>query len=136
MGQTSQWGCSAGTVEAAELGRLPMAPGLKWGCGVPQWTTGPEGSPWAEMIPVMWVAGMGPFWQDRLRAATRAFLANTKSSCCQVGRTAVPSLLTPSATSTPGPSRSMLANTLSNSSCSDPSKPPITCCSLSKVSRG
>lgn len=38
------------------------------------------------------------------------------------------SLLTPS-------SSSMLARTLSNSSCSGPSKPPITCCWVSKANR-
>ena len=88
------------------------------------------------MIPHTWVAGMGPFWQDLLRSAPRAFLANTESSCCQVGRILVASPLIPCSSSGPGPSSSMLARTLSNSSCSDPSKPPITCCWLSKVSRG
>lgn len=88
------------------------------------------------MILVMWGAGMGPFWQDLLRSATRAFLANIESFRCKVGRIPVASLPTPSSSSMPGPSSSMLARTLSNSSCSGPSKPPITCCWLSKVSRG
>lgn len=69
--------------------------GLKEGHGFLQWT-------------------IGPFRNDPLRSATRAFFANTGSSQCLAGRIWVAPLSASS--SKPAPSNSMLARALSRSS--------------------